>query len=178
MASTSTPVDSSNRASADGSPAEAPSPTQPGSPSLPMPANSLSSVSAEVSPAKSPCPRPPGLWCCNSSPTVKANSFAGAQTVSHPVDKYTGRSVGQLSRQKLHATTPGDLAAGPASSQRGGDDSSGKSHMVCRHWKTKGWCKYQTNCKFMHPEHKRGVTPVCPGATAVRAGFHEDTSLN
>jgi hypothetical protein len=32
-----------------------------------------------------------------------------------------------------------------------------KSTMVCRHWKSKGWCRLETNCKFLHPEHKRGV---------------------
>merc|ERR1712216_334611 len=33
----------------------------------------------------------------------------------------------------------------------------GKSTMVCRHWKSKGWCRLEHNCKFLHPEHKRGV---------------------
>jgi len=28
---------------------------------------------------------------------------------------------------------------------------------VCRHWKAKGWCRMESNCKFLHPEHKRGV---------------------
>lgn len=32
-----------------------------------------------------------------------------------------------------------------------------KSTMVCRHWKSKGWCRLQSNCKFLHPEEKRGV---------------------
>jgi len=32
-----------------------------------------------------------------------------------------------------------------------------KSVMVCRHWKSKGWCRMEENCKFLHPEHKRGV---------------------
>jgi len=32
-----------------------------------------------------------------------------------------------------------------------------KSSQVCCHWKNKGWCRYQASCKFMHPEHKRGV---------------------
>ena len=32
-----------------------------------------------------------------------------------------------------------------------------KSSMVCCHWKNKGWCRYQENCRFAHPEHKRGV---------------------
>lgn len=34
-----------------------------------------------------------------------------------------------------------------------------KSVMVCRHWKSKGWCRMEGNCKFLHPEHKRGVGP-------------------
>merc|ERR1712224_1173692 len=37
-----------------------------------------------------------------------------------------------------------------------------KNVMVCRHWKTKGWCRLESNCKFLHPEHKRGVSaPSC-----------------
>jgi hypothetical protein len=32
-----------------------------------------------------------------------------------------------------------------------------KSTMVCRHWKSKGWCRLGSNCKFQHPDHKRGV---------------------
>lgn len=35
---------------------------------------------------------------------------------------------------------------------------SEKTTMVCRHWKTKGWCRMESNCKFLHPEHKRGIT--------------------
>merc|ERR1719401_636557 len=30
--------------------------------------------------------------------------------------------------------------------------------MVCRHWKSKGWCRYGSECKFLHRENKRGVT--------------------
>jgi hypothetical protein len=37
-----------------------------------------------------------------------------------------------------------------------------KSQMVCRHWKTKGWCRYESQCKFLHPEHKRGICASCP----------------
>jgi len=33
----------------------------------------------------------------------------------------------------------------------------GKSEMVCRHWKSKGWCRYESLCKFSHPENKRGM---------------------
>jgi hypothetical protein len=33
-----------------------------------------------------------------------------------------------------------------------------KSLMVCRHWKSKGWCRYESQCKFLHPSSKRGVS--------------------
>jgi hypothetical protein len=36
--------------------------------------------------------------------------------------------------------------------------SDEKSHMVCRHWKSKGWCRYESQCKFSHPESKRGAS--------------------
>jgi len=32
-----------------------------------------------------------------------------------------------------------------------------RSVMVCRHWKSKGWCRLDSKCKFLHPEDKRGV---------------------
>jgi hypothetical protein len=28
---------------------------------------------------------------------------------------------------------------------------------VCCHWKNKGFCTYMETCKFLHPEHRRGV---------------------
>jgi hypothetical protein len=37
-----------------------------------------------------------------------------------------------------------------------------KSQMVCRHWKSKGWCRYESKCKFMHPENKRGTSAKNP----------------
>jgi len=33
-----------------------------------------------------------------------------------------------------------------------------KSAMVCRHWKSKGWCRMGDNCKFLHPDHNCGVS--------------------
>jgi len=32
------------------------------------------------------------------------------------------------------------------------------STMICHHWKSKGWCRLGAECKFMHPEEKRGVS--------------------
>jgi hypothetical protein len=37
--------------------------------------------------------------------------------------------------------------------------------MVCCHWKTKGWCRYENSCRFMHPNAKRGM-----GGTAAEIG--------
>jgi hypothetical protein len=33
-----------------------------------------------------------------------------------------------------------------------------KTQMVCRHWKSKGWCRYESQCKFLHPQNKCGVS--------------------
>lgn len=40
-----------------------------------------------------------------------------------------------------------------------------KNSMVCRHWRSKGWCRLHESggCMFAHPEHKRGVAaPIAP----------------
>lgn len=41
-----------------------------------------------------------------------------------------------------------------------------KCQLVCCHWRQKGWCRYEDNCKFLHPEHKRGA-----GMGAMAAGY-------
>lgn len=43
-----------------------------------------------------------------------------------------------------------------------------KSVMVCRHWKSKGWCRLEDQCKFLHPDSKRGagVPPKKGGGAA------------
>lgn len=39
--------------------------------------------------------------------------------------------------------------------------SDQESHdMVCRHWKSKGWCRLEDKCKFSHPAHKRGIRSI------------------
>jgi len=30
--------------------------------------------------------------------------------------------------------------------------------MVCKHWKSKGWCRLESNCKFLHLGHKCGLS--------------------
>jgi hypothetical protein len=56
-----------------------------------------------------------------------------------------------------------------------------KSQMVCRHWKSKGWCRYGCECKFLHPESKRGVTTEAAtfssvGSSRRRRGGENKTS--
>lgn len=52
-----------------------------------------------------------------------------------------------------------------------------KSVMVCRHWKSKGWCRLEDNCKFLHPEHKRGVGFVTgTKAVGISGGQNVDIS--
>merc|ERR1712050_63895 len=41
-----------------------------------------------------------------------------------------------------------------------------KIQMVCRHWKSKGWCRYESQCKFSHPENKRGVSAKGPAQSS------------
>jgi len=51
--------------------------------------------------------------------------------------------------------------------------------MVCRHWKSKGWCRLGDECKFAHPEHKCGVgAPAAKGAAnsgAAKNGRGDDS---
>jgi len=42
--------------------------------------------------------------------------------------------------------------------QVGDGTDAERSVMVCRHWKSKGWCRLEDSCRFSHPEHKRGGT--------------------
>lgn len=60
----------------------------------------------------------------------------------------------------LVLATAVDRQAGPEEDASSPDlttsASTERSVMVCRHWKSKGWCRLEANCKFLHPEHKRG----------------------
>merc|ERR1712039_614992 len=81
----------------------------------------------------------------------------------HKASPTTSGTVGAVSR--LHSSSPESsttntnaaqlASAGPLGGDR--DSSSGKSHLVCRHWKTKGWCKYGQECRFAHPDNKRAT---------------------
>lgn len=80
--------------------------------------------------------------------------------------------------QGLQASSPRTSKDGgaPAPPRRASAAAAGarpageKGLVVCRHWKNKGWCKFQDTCKFQHPDHKRGVGLLAAaGATAAPA---------
>jgi len=53
---------------------------------------------------------------------------------------------------------PPPMPPSPKSNEGSEKVSDAERHtMVCRHWKSKGWCRLESKCKFLHPEHKRGV---------------------
>lgn len=56
----------------------------------------------------------------------------------------------------LSVPTPKNPAADIGIEQPASVDAE-KSVMVCRHWKSKGFCRLEANCKFQHPDEKRGA---------------------
>lgn len=74
------------------------------------------------------------------------------------------------------ASTEADdsLAGGDAIVSKSDDSESTsdaeRSIMVCRHWKTKGWCRLESKCKFLHPEEKCGISAHSLHAACTAAG--------
>lgn len=89
------------------------------------------------------------------TPTISPLVPTTEPTWSSPVPPNTEPSMGNFYDVGPHAE-PSVATMGSADSTEGAD----KSAMVCRHWKTKGWCKLVDKCKFLHPENKRGSGSV------------------
>eukprot|EP00929_Paragymnodinium_shiwhaense_P008920 TRINITY_DN112909_c0_g1_i1.p1 TRINITY_DN112909_c0_g1~~TRINITY_DN112909_c0_g1_i1.p1 ORF type:complete len:518 (+),score=71.71 TRINITY_DN112909_c0_g1_i1:72-1625(+) len=91
-------------------------------------------------------------------------SGGGVLTMS-PVMPSTQPKGGGMLLERLEEEGPSDTHAVPSSGSGalGFVDSAAaaaaaeKSVMVCRHWKSKGWCRLEDSCKFLHPQHKRGT---------------------
>lgn len=91
-----------------------------------------------VSPVMPKTQPPPGSW------TDRA-------VVGHP-------SPPPMEQENVYPIrTPDSLAIQRSPYSDVGSGASEKSVMVCRHWKSKGWCRLDSACKFLHPESKRGV---------------------
>merc|ERR1712070_199836 len=79
-----------------------------------------------------------------------ASLLSGPSSESEGID-----GVNDQSLETDFSQRPMGSQALPEDSEQASDCE--KSMMVCRHWKTKGWCRLEANCKFLHPEHKRGI---------------------
>mmetsp|Transcript_29627 Transcript_29627/g.85087 ORF Transcript_29627/g.85087 Transcript_29627/m.85087 type:complete len:362 (+) Transcript_29627:77-1162(+) len=86
----------------------------------------------------------PDLGSCGRASST-ATVFGSAPAVAS-----CEASAAQWANRSAGLVAPGN--AGASGAQR--------SQQVCCHWKNKGWCRYQSACKFMHPEHKRGAGMV------------------
>jgi len=101
----------------------------------------------------------------NDSQSIRAMTQAdvGAcfQTVFYPNEPFLG-----LDEESTDADDAGAFASIFCVSSEGegvmekkdSEPEVEKSVMVCRHWKSKGWCRMESKCKFLHPEHKRGIS--------------------
>lgn len=69
---------------------------------------------------------------------------------------------GRLDFGELADTASSTLLAAPGVEKRA---------MVCRHWKSKGWCRLGSECRFLHPEYKRGSGMVPRRSTGAAVGF-------
>lgn len=90
---------------------------------------------------------------------------AFASLFSNPSSESEGcgaLEVNALGVSMVSPPTPGHFSS--EDSTLSGDAE--KSIMVCRHWKSKGWCRLESKCKFLHPEHKCGVSAPYAGSHA------------
>jgi len=84
-----------------------------------------------------------------SSPSSESEGCGAVEFNAHETFMMPPPTPGHFSSED--STLPGD---------------SEKSSMVCRHWRSKGWCRLESNCKFLHPEHKCGVSAPNAGSDA------------
>lgn len=102
--------------------------------------------------------------------TSSSASISGAvSSISAPRGKRNPPAVVKLA-------AGGAIGSGAAQGGKGGSFKNsvpmgaGGRAVVCCHWKNKGWCRYQDQCKFAHPEHKRGAGMIAnsPGGSVLR----------
>lgn len=88
--------------------------------------------------------------------TEAEESGAFASLLSGPTSESEGFDVIEPKSPETEASVPTGISLATIEDLDQTSDVE-KSTMVCRHWKSKGWCRLESNCKFLHPEHKRGV---------------------
>lgn len=73
----------------------------------------------------------------------------------------TDADFSQQSSLFSYPSSEGEGADGNASKSEDSestDNNVDRNIMVCKHWKSKGWCRLESKCKFLHLEHKCGVS--------------------
>merc|ERR1719428_2652378 len=96
----------------------------------------------------------------DESTTDEVGAFASL--LSGPSSEGEAFDASEASPHDSETSSPAVNNSSPREDSEPSDPE--KSVMVCRHWRSKGWCRMEANCKFLHPEHKRGVTAPQAGA--------------
>jgi len=93
------------------------------------------------------------LFSADSTPGVASNVSAEQH--------FQNRVHGNMCRQSGSSTAVDAAREGAKAHHQQVVSEAGhgkeKAIMVCRHWKAKGHCRMEAECKFLHPEHKRGI---------------------
>lgn len=89
-----------------------------------------------------------------TAPSAMVPRRSSAGSTAPAIDRPLGLTTPALAAPAIPGVVaspaPGAVAPAPAPHEQE------KSVMVCRHWKSKGFCKLEDQCKFLHPENKRG----------------------
>lgn len=93
--------------------------------------------------------------------STEAEEHTAFASLLSPSSEGTGSAVVEESPPQSLETSP--LCQIPFLHEDSEPSESEKNVMVCRHWRSKGWCRMEANCKFLHPENKRGVAAVKAG---------------
>jgi len=102
--------------------------------------------------------------------------FFPSQMFYHMDDASTEADDSCPFTSNLSPSSEGEVDAAEGKSEDTSDVE--RTAMVCRHWKSKGWCRLESKCKFLHPEHKRGVSAhgVCLGDDCTESGRRKKKS--
>lgn len=121
-----------------------------------------------LSMSKSACLlRPTPRMCTKLDPMLDEESteaeelgaFASLLSGPNSGPSSEGESIDVTEAKSLeNEVLPPPMPPSPKSNEGSEKVNEAERHtMVCRHWKSKGWCRLESKCKFLHPEHKRGV---------------------
>lgn len=123
--------------------------------------NSASNMPMKVTPTVSPLV--PTIDPSRFSPLLSATETGKLAGIDEWQECSTASAAvcfGTLMATSIPASSTG-LALGSLQGMSvSSPDQADKVVMVCRHWKSKGYCRRAEECKFLHPDHKRGTTSV------------------